>query len=173
LVNDNRAIVLVGFMGSGKTVVGKYLARHYNCPFLDTDRWIEDNEGRAITDIFAAEGEERFRQLETVCLLALLDEKQGRRIIATGGGMPVRAENRPLLKQLGRVVYLQAGAEAIYERVKRRSNRPLLQTADPQATIAALLAEREPIYREVADYVLETDGMTIEEIVDRITKETA
>jgi shikimate kinase len=164
--------VLVGFMGSGKTVIGKRLARRYHCPFLDSDRWIEDNEGQAVADIFAAKGEGHFRQLETVCLLTLLDEKPERRVIATGGGMPVRAENRPLLKQLGQVVYLQAGAEAIYERVRRGGNRPLLNTADPQATIADLLAEREPIYREVADYVLETDGMAIEQIVSEITGRT-
>jgi shikimate kinase len=171
LVNTNQSLVLIGFMGSGKTAIGKRLAKHYRCPFLDTDRWIEDNEGRTIADIFAAQGEEHFRQLESDCLKTLLAGEQKQLIVATGGGMPVREGNRLLLKQLGTVVYLEASAEAVYERVKYSRTRPLLKTADPQATIAALLAEREPVYREVADYVVETSGKPIEQIVNEITRE--
>ncbi|MDR0220130.1 MAG: shikimate kinase [Lachnospiraceae bacterium] len=170
-VNMKRAIVLIGFMGSGKTVIGKRLAKHFHCPFIDTDRLIEDNEGQAIADIFAVKGEEHFRQLESACLETLLAGAKERRVIATGGGMPVRAENRLLLKQLGTVVYLQAEAAALYEHVKHSTTRPLLKTADPQATIAALLEEREPIYREVADCVIETGGKSIEQIVKEITRE--
>jgi shikimate kinase len=168
LVNTNHSLVLVGFMGSGKTAVGKRLAKQRQYSFIDTDCWIEDNERQTVAEIFAEHGEERFRQLETECLRVLLTERNEKLIIATGGGMPVNAKNRLLLMRLGMVVYLQTGVEAIYERVKNSNTRPLLKTADPQVTIAALMEEREPIYRAVADCVIETEGKTILQIVREI-----
>jgi shikimate kinase len=166
LVNIN--IILIGFMGSGKTSVGEGLAKSLGWQLLDTDQWLEEREGRSVADIFASDGEEYFRQQESLCLKALLAEGQRASVIATGGGMPLREENRALLKQLGTVVYLKAPAAVIFERVKHEATRPLLQTADPQATIAALLNEREGRYEAAADFTVETAEKPVNQVVSEI-----
>ncbi len=160
-------VVLIGFMGSGKSTMGIRLSYLLRYALEDTDRLIEAGAGKSISEIFAQEGEEAFRQMETE-LLEKLAEKKGQRIYSVGGGTPVRAVNRPLLKKLGTVVYLRTRPETVYERLKDDTTRPLLQGEDPLGKIRRLMAEREQAYIETADVVLDVDEMTAEQVVERI-----
>ena len=160
-------VVLIGFMGSGKSTMGIRLSYQLRYALEDTDRLIEAGAGKSISEIFAQEGEEAFRQMETE-LLEKLAEKKGQRIYSGGGGTPVRAVNRPLLKKLGTVVYLRTRPETVYERLKDDTTRPLLQGEDPLGKIRRLMAEREQAYIETADVVLDVDEMTAEQVVERI-----
>ena len=162
-------LILIGFMGSGKTTLGIRLSYRLRQTFVDTDKWIEKQQGKSISSIFAEEGEEAFRRLETECLKKLQQES-GKQIISTGGGMPLRAENRVLLKQLGTVVYLKASPDAIYERLKEDTTRPLLQTKDPRQRIKELLGDREAAYQEAADQVMNTEGKSQEEVLDELLR---
>lgn len=162
-----RNIVLIGFMGSGKTTVGIRLSYRMRMPFLDTDKEIERRQGRWIKDIFAADGEEGFRRLETDCLRQLAERCRGH-IVSTGGGLPMREENRVLLKKLGTVLYLKAEPETIYGRLKGDENRPLLQGANPEEKIRRLMAEREAGYQAAADVVLRVDGKGFHAIIKEI-----
>lgn len=161
-------IVLVGYMGCGKTTVGKRLGLLTGLPFIDSDDEIEALEQRTITSIFADEGEAYFRNLETQYLVSLNKSKKDF-ILSTGGGMPVREENRKLLKELGRVVYLKADADTIYAHVKSDTKRPLLQCDNPLLKIQTMLKEREPAYMETADVVIDTAGKDIEEVLSMVT----
>ena len=162
-------VVLIGFMGSGKSTMGIRLSYQLRYVLEDTDKMIEAKAGKTISEIFSQEGEEAFRQMETE-LLEKLVEKRGQRVYSVGGGMPVRAVNRPLLKKLGTVVYLRTRPETIYERLKDDTTRPLLQGEDPLGKIRSLMAEREEAYMETADMVLDVDGMTAEQVVERIAE---
>ena len=159
-----RNILLVGFMGCGKSTIGRRLAHMLGCPFIDTDQLIEEKSGLTITRLFAERGESWFRTLETAVLQELLAAPPTPHVIATGGGIVGRRANRRLLKQLGYVVWLQVSPETILERTSRNRDRPLLQTADPLGRIRELLELREPLYRDVADLTLETSGLDSEEI---------
>ena len=160
-------IILTGFMGSGKTTVGRILADYYQCEFMDTDKRIEDEQKKSVTEIFAADGEEFFRRLETELLVTLNDGKQSG-IITIGGGMPVREENRRLIKQLGKVVYLKASAETIYQRLKDDNARPLLNVADPRREIEEMLARRTPVYAAMADFTVDTDERPLDQVAEEI-----
>lgn len=160
-------VILIGFMGCGKTTVGLRLSYRLRRTVIDTDKEIEKEEKRSISDIFAVEGEACFRDKETECLRKLLENRENR-IISAGGGLPLREENRKLLRELGQVFYLRAKAETIYERVKFDTSRPLLQVEDPQAKIRMLLRERDSCYRDAADVVIDVDGKEFEEIIDEI-----
>ncbi len=160
-------IVLIGFMGCGKTTVGIRLSYALQRSFLDTDRQIEREQGKEIAQIFAEEGEAAFRGLETE-MIAKMAEKERGRIISTGGGLPVKQENRVLLKKLGTVVYLKTTPETVYERVKDDTKRPLLQCGEPLRRIRELMAERESAYMAAADVVVSTDGKEPAEIVEEI-----
>ena len=160
-------IILIGFMGSGKSTVGIRLSYLLRMPVVDTDKLIEKRAGKRISDIFAEDGEEAFRRQEQECLYSLMAEK-GRKIISTGGGLPLRRENREALKKLGCVVYLKASPETIYERVKNDTARPLLQTEHPEKRIEELLSEREALYASAADIVIEVDGKGFQEIIQEI-----
>lgn len=160
-------VILIGFMGSGKTTVGLRLSYRLRRAVIDTDKEIEKEEKRAISDIFATDGEAYFRDRETACLKKLL-ESTANQIISVGGGLPLREENRKLLHELGQVFYLQASAETIYERVKHDTTRPLLQGDDPQTKIKTLLAERDDHYRDAADVVIHVDGKDFEQILCEI-----
>lgn len=160
-------VILIGFMGSGKTTVGLRLSYRLRRTVVDTDKEIEREEKRAVSDIFAADGEAYFRDRETACLKKLLDST-GNQIISVGGGLPLREENRKLLHKLGQVFYLRAQADTIYERVKDDTARPLLQVDDPKAKIRTMLKERDPYYREAADVVIDVDGKEFEEILNEI-----
>ena len=158
-------------MGCGKSTIGKELALKFNLTFLDTDIYIEENEGCPITEIFAQKGEQYFRELETGLLQDMINENyQGKaKIISVGGGLPIREENRKLLKEIGQVIYLKARPETLYERLKGDTTRPLLQTANPQERIREMLVEREAKYQAAAEKVIEVDGKQIEEIVEEIS----
>lgn len=162
-------VILIGFMGSGKTTVGFRLSYRLRKPVIDTDKEIEREEQRSIAEIFASEGEAYFRDRETMCLQKLLRTVK-EQIISVGGGLPLREENRKLLRELGQVFYLQASAETIYERVKHDTTRPLLQCDDPQGKIRTMLAERDGYYRDAADVVINVDGKSFEQILDEIEK---
>jgi shikimate kinase len=159
-------IVLVGFMGTGKTTIGKIAAERLGLEFVDTDDLIVARAGEAIPKIFERVGEEGFRDLETAVLRGLVGGAG--RIVATGGGIVTRPENLALLRELGFVVWLSASVATIFERVSLNRERPLLYTEDPLRTITDMLALREPIYREVADLNVETDDFHPEEITHGI-----
>ena len=159
-------IVLIGFMGSGKSSVGRLLATHLGYQFIDTDGLVVQAAGMQIAELFAQYGEAAFRDYESEALVSLL-EKQ-RLIVATGGGIVTRASNRPLLHRLGFTVALSASKEVIFERVSRNNKRPLLQTPNPRETISKLLAERAPLYAEAADLAIDTTSKTHREVADEI-----
>lgn len=164
-----KNIVLIGFMGSGKTSIGIRLSYRMRRAVEDTDKLIERRMGKKISEIFEAEGEAFFRDLETRTLKELIDKLEYH-IIAVGGGTPVREENRKLLRELGTVFYLKASPESIYQRVKNDRSRPLLQCEEPLERIRSLMEAREEAYESCADIVLDTDKMTIEEIMDAIER---
>jgi shikimate kinase len=159
-------IVLVGFMGSGKSSIGREIAGRSKLRFLDTDSIIRQKYRRSIADIFASLGEPAFRDDEH----RILEELQiARRVVlATGGGIVLQTRNHPLLRSLGVVVWLTASEEVIWERVSRNQSRPLLQTADPRETIRNLMSVRYPLYRSVADITVETSGLTHRAVADRL-----
>ncbi len=150
-------IVLIGFMGSGKSAVGRALARRLNVPLLDTDLEIERRAGKTVPQIFAEDGEAAFRTAETAVLRELC-ESSASRVVAVGGGTPMADENPALLRQMGTIVWLTATPETIWARVGRTiSARPLLADApDPLARIAELLLAREPRYAALADLQIPT-----------------
>lgn len=158
--------MLVGPMGAGKSTVGRYLASRLAYSFVDTDHLIEERAGADIPWIFDVEGEAGFRARET----AILDYLQGveLHVIATGGGIVVRPENHQKLKALGSVVYLTASIEQLLARTAKDKKRPLLQVADPRSRIEELFNQRDPLYRSLADHVLQTDGRSSKWVVQQI-----
>lgn len=160
-------IILIGYMGSGKSTVAGELHRKTEMDLIDTDALLVTEQGRSINEIFRTDGEAAFRKLETG-LLMRLSERASAYILSTGGGMPVREENRAILKELGTVFFLKAGVDTIIERVKEDTQRPLLQGADLRAKIAGMLEERTPAYEATADCTIETDDRTVEEIAGEI-----
>ncbi|MCB1957361.1 MAG: shikimate kinase [Rhodocyclaceae bacterium] len=145
-------IFLVGMMGAGKTTIGRELARRLGRRFVDCDHEIEARTGVKIPVIFEIEGEEGFRRRETLELDEL--SRQSGLVVATGGGIVLAAENRGILRERGTVVYLDVAPDVLFERTRHDRNRPLLQVENPRARIAALHAQREPLYREVADLII-------------------
>lgn len=164
---SDKSVVLIGFMGSGKSTMGVRLSYRLKCVLEDTDKLIERQEEKTISEIFEQQGEEAFRQMETE-LLRELSERNGQRIYSVGGGTPVRAVNRPLLKRLGTVVYLRARPETIYERLRGDTTRPLLQGEDSLSRIRSLMAEREAAYAEAADVIVDVDGLTADQVIEHI-----
>ena len=153
-------------MGTGKTTIGRRLASRTGKPFADTDAIVVERAGLSIAEIFRLHGESAFRDLESE-VLASLDPTEPR-ILSTGGGIVLRPENRERLRALGLVVWLRASPAEILARISRNTQRPLMQTPDPAATIRELLTTREPLYRESAHWTLETTGLPIPETVHRI-----
>lgn len=162
-------VILIGFMGCGKSTVGYRLSYKLKKCLIDTDHLIEHREGMSISEMFKQKGEGYFRQKETDCLRSLHRELSGR-IVSLGGGTPMRAENREIIKSLGKVVYLKAAPDTIYSRVKHDTRRPLLQCENPRARIEALLEERNPIYESMADVVIEVDGKHIKQVVQEVAE---
>lgn len=155
-------IVLVGFMGSGKSSIGRLVAGRLRFRFIDTDQAIAERAGMNISEIFTRHGEAHFRGLESSVLesLAHLD----RHVIATGGGIVLRGDNRARLRELGFVVGLKANESVIVERVSRNTRRPLLQTGDPRETVRQMLAERQPLYDAAAQFTIDTSYLTHTEV---------
>ena len=160
-----KNFVLMGFMGAGKTTVGKELAKAMDCEFIDTDERIEMEQGCKISEIFSTEGETAFRDMETDLLKRLQEQKEGF-VLSIGGGMPVREENRALLRNLGTVVYLKTSKEEIIRRLSGDTNRPLLQGGALEEKVTSLMNAREQIYIETAHKDILTDGKTPLELVE-------
>lgn len=163
--NSNN-IFLVGLMGSGKTTIGRLLARRLGKRFVDSDHAIEARTGASIPWIFEIEGEASFRrrEAETIRELTAQDDI----VLATGGGAILNPASRALLAERGTVIYLRAGIGAILQRTSHDKNRPLLQTADPRRKLEELLAQRDPLYREIADLVIDTGRPNVQSMVQTI-----
>ena len=158
-----RSIVLVGMMGAGKSTIGRRLAGRLRLPFLDADIEIEAAAGMSIPDIFETHGEPHFRDGEARVIARLLDN--GPAVLATGGGAFMREETRNRIRDKAVSIWLKADADIIMRRVKRRADRPLLQTEDPAATVSRLLEQREPVYQN-ADLTIWSRDVPHERIVD-------
>ena len=164
-----KHVILIAFMGSGKSTVGYRLSYRLKKCLIDTDKLIEQKEKMTISNMFAEKGEAYFRGKETEYLNSLFHEL-GSRVLSLGGGTPIREENRAIIKQLGKVFYLKASPDTIYERVKHDTKRPLLQCENPRERIEELLKERDPIYESVADIVICVDGKNMQEVVQEIVE---
>jgi shikimate kinase len=159
-----RSIVLIGMMGAGKSTIGRRMAVRLRLPFVDADTEIEQaHAGMTIQEIFAAYGEPYFRDGEARVIARLLEN--GPAVIATGGGAFMREETRGRIRDKAVSIWLKADAEVIMKRVRRRSDRPLLQNADPEGTIGRLLVEREPVY-VTADLTVLSRDVPHDKIVD-------
>ncbi len=165
----NRHIILIGYMGSGKTSVGQILSEKLGLPLLDTDAMIVEERGMSVNDIFASRGEAFFRLLESELLerIAGMEEPV---VLSTGGGLPMTPQNREPLRNLGMVVYLQAEPEEILRRLEHDDTRPLLAQGDRGEKIRSMLDIRGPVYRETAAHTVRTDGKTCAQIADEIIK---
>lgn len=159
-----KNILLIGFMGCGKSTIGRELHKRLGYQLIDTDHTIERQAGKPIPKIFAQDGEDAFRDLETRLLKNIIAQQTSQHIISTGGGIVTRPGNLTLLHQLGFVVWLSCSPEEIYQRTSRNPNRPLLQCDDPMSVITRLLDERSPSYSEAADLTIDTSGLDFDEI---------
>lgn len=162
-------IVLIGFMGSGKTTVGKELAKEVQMDLIDTDFEIEKESGITIKEIFEKHGEKHFRDLETKKTAET--EKMENKVISTGGGIVLRDENVVNLRKNSFVVLLETSPEIIYERIKGKTDRPLLNVPDPLAEINKLLTNRKEKYNGAAEFIINTDSKSVYEIVKIIKSE--
>lgn len=163
-----KNIILIGFMGCGKTSVGKKLSETLDMEFLDTDELIEEKQGRKISSIFETDGEAAFRVMETVCLKELLKRDGKPFVLSVGGGLPIREENRKLLSQIGHVVYLKVSPEIVYMRLRNDRTRPLLQGVNPRGRIMDLMSARKNFYEGAADSIIEVDNKEFQEIIEEI-----
>ena len=165
-------LILVGMMGSGKTTMGRALSKHLGKEFVDSDEEIQKRTGVTIPHIFDIEGETGFRQRET----AAIRDMAGRdnMVLATGGGAVLAEQNRPMLQQNGIVIYLKANVHDLWQRTRHDRNRPLLQTPDPYAKLTELFQQRDPLYRQVADIVVQSGKQSAHalmlHLVDEIEK---
>lgn len=157
--SDNRKcrsgnLILVGMMGSGKTTMGRALAKHLDKDFVDSDEEVQRRTGVTIPHIFDVEGEAGFRQRETAALRDLV--QRGNMVLATGGGAMLVEQNRALLQQNGIVIYLKASVHDLWQRTRHDRNRPLLQAVDPRAKLTELHQQRDPLYMQGADIVMQS-----------------
>ena len=168
LMLTKRNIFLIGPMGSGKTAVGRHLSRALKFPFHDSDTEVESRTGVDIAFIFEKEGESGFRvrEHEIIEQLTRLEPI----VLATGGGAVLRPDNRQALAERGCVVYLQTSVRQQLDRTRQGRHRPLLLTADPQARLAELMEERAPLYAEIADITVSTDGRRVQSVAEDVQK---
>jgi len=160
-------IILIGLMGSGKSILGKQLASRLSLDLVDLDDLIVSQAGKTIPEIFKDEGEEAFRALESKVLAEALAQ-DNEQIIATGGGAVLSAENRALMKQNGYVIWLDASPTVLAERIAGDTNRPLLDDVDPLFKMISLATQRNPLYAEVADLRVDTEKLSDKEAVAKI-----
>lgn len=161
-----RNVFLVGMMGAGKSTAGRLVARRLKRPFHDSDHEVERRCGVSIPVIFEIEGEAGFRSREATVIAELTGLEDV--VLATGGGVVLSEANRNLLATRGTVIYLHAPPASLYERVRQDRNRPLLATADPQARLQELYAQRDPLYREIADIVVETGRQSVQSLARQL-----
>ena len=166
-IDKNRNIILIGYMGSGKSTVGRKAAKAVEYNFLDTDSLIEKEENMTISKLFEEKGEPYFREKETEIIRRLITEPKGN-IIATGGGLPMKEGNAELLKELGTVIYLKSETDTLLKRLSGDTTRPLLQNGELREKIETMLDIRGPVYEATADVVLQTDHMSFYEIICQI-----
>lgn len=159
-------VSLIGLPGSGKSTVGRQLARRLQLPFVDSDHAIEERLGCTIREYFEREGEERFRDVEASVLDELSQHERG--ILSTGGGSVLRPANRKNLRERGQVVYLKSSPDELFRRLRHDVNRPLLQVADPLSRLRDLYAVRDPLYRETAHFLIETGRPSVSTLVNMI-----
>jgi shikimate kinase len=164
-----KNIVLIGFMGTGKTLVGKKLARRLKMDFVDLDEVIEKENKMKISEIFERYGEKYFRQLETKAVKKISD--MNNHVISTGGGVVLKSENVKNLKKNGVIVCLKASPEIILKRIEKEKNRPLLEVKDREKKIKELLKFREVCYKKVADYMIDSSGSVNNVVKKILTKE--
>ena len=165
----NYNIMLIGFMGVGKTTVSKKLSKKLGMPEVDMDAYIVAHENKAISDIFAESGEEYFRKIETECLVEIQKEKG--KSVSCGGGAVLKDENVRFMKDGGVILLLTATPQTVYERVKNSTDRPILNGNMNVEYISELMNKRKQRYLEVADLIIATDGKKVDEIVSEIEKE--
>jgi len=159
-------LALVGLPGSGKSTVGRQLARRLGLPFTDSDHAIEQHIGCSIRSFFEREGESAFRDIEQTVIEELMRTARG--VIATGGGAVLRPASRDCLRAGATVIYLRSTPEEVYRRVRHDQKRPLLQVDDPMERLRSLHAERDPLYRETAHFVVETGRPSVPTLVNMI-----
>jgi shikimate kinase len=160
------SIIFVGLPGSGKTTIGRQLARRLGQPFVDSDHEIEHRLGCSIREFFAREGEDSFRNQEQQVIDELTQTHQG--VIATGGGAVLREVNRRHMHERGQVIYLRSTPEDVFRRVRHDTARPLLQVDDPLNRLRTLFEARDPLYREAAHFVIETGRPSVAMLVNMI-----
>ena len=159
-------IALVGLPGSGKSTIGRQLARRLSVPFADSDHVIEQQLGCSIREYFEREGEDRFRDVEEAVIDELTTRHDG--VVATGGGAVLRPANRAHLRERAKVIYLRSSPEEVFRRLRHDTNRPLLQVKDPLGRLRDLYAVRDPLYREAAHFVIETGRPTVSTLINMI-----
>lgn len=168
-MDKKKNIIFIGIMGSGKTTIGKRIAKNLNYDFIDTDNEIEKITGMSISEIFKKEGEIRFRSEETHALKRIVNKTPV--VISTGAGIVLKNQNREILKNLGTIIYLDADIDTIIERVSRNKKRPLLNVNNLRETVEKLIAERRELYLEIADIVIDTGLVRFENVVNIVEKE--
>jgi shikimate kinase len=159
-------VSLIGLPGSGKSTVGRQLARRLQLPFIDSDHWIENRLGCSIREYFEREGEASFRDVEAQAIDELTQGAPG--ILSTGGGTVLRPENRTNLRNCSKVVYLKSSPEELFRRLRHDTQRPLLQVADPLQRLRDLYTVRDPLYRQTAHFVIETGRPSVASLVNMI-----
>jgi len=159
-----QTIGLIAMPGGGKSTVGRYLAKRLNWKFIDSDAVIEKQIGCSIRSFFEREGEEAFREIEANVIAEIA--QADRAVLATGGGAVLRETTRRVLREQTHVVYLRSTPEELFRRLRHDTQRPLLQVDDPQARLQELFAERDPLYREVADFIVETGRLSVHSLVN-------
>ena len=158
--------MLIGFMGAGKSSVGRLLEKRTGLSRFDTDEMILAKYGLTIPEIFSQQSEERFREMETEALRELPRARPA--VVVAGGGIVLREENVDLMRQLGTIVWLEANEETLFERATRKGNRPLLQTENPRKTFSELLRTRTPLYARIADVRIATSSLSHEEVAETV-----
>lgn len=164
---ENGNIILIGFMGSGKTTFGKWISEKHGMKFIDTDEYIENKQGRLIKDIFRESGEEVFRDMETNAVRELIDNTTNT-VVSVGGGLPLKEINRKLLRQLGCVVFLDTSVDELVRRLDKDTSRPLLAGGDVRQKIESLMQARMEYYKEAADLIVTTTNNSFTDMYNTI-----
>ncbi len=164
---EKKHLILIGFMGSGKSTIGAELSSCLNLPLVDTDKLIEKEQGKTIANIFKEQGEMAFRLMETE-LLKRLGEEEKPLIISTGGGLPVHSENGRRLKEMGLVIWLEVDKTTVLKRLKNDMARPLLRGDNLEDKVGSLLKQREDYYRRAADVILNVNKASVKQITESI-----